>query len=293
MKNNKVIIVLITLLSLVAISLIIIMVFLLKNKVTFFDFGYRISNELVIDEVYEMNFNELSISSNASEIEVKTSMDDKIRVLVYGNQKDFTVTDDNNQLLIDGKENNCFVFCFRRTISKVEVYLPQDYAYKIDIKNKYGDIKVNRFMRADISIEENCGNVFVSGANAVVINNDYGDIVLDEAKDAKIEESAGDVKIGIVDILVVSNNLGDISVDKVNQYLDISDDCGDIEIDNVYVTKDSYIKNNLGDIKVNNTNDIYIDATTNLGSVKIDSENKHSNVTLEITNDCGDIIVKN
>ena len=66
-----------------------------------------------------------------------------------------------------------------------------------------------------------------------------------------------------------------------------------IKIDKVQIAEDSYIKSDYGDVRIKETNDIYIDAKTDLGDVKINTNNRHSEITLKIEGDCGDIKVEN
>ena len=73
----------------------------------------------------------------------------------------------------------------------------------------------------------------------------------------------------------------------------MENDCGDIEVNNINLNKNSYIKDEYGDIKIGNTNELYIDAKTNLGKVKIKNNYHKSDITLKIENDCGDIEVNN
>lgn len=296
MKNKTLIIVMIVILSLLVLTLTTFMVVILTNKSKFinFRFGYnKISDNIIIDESYDIDFDKVNIVADASDIEVNISDDDKFKVLIYSDKADTKVETDDNNLSISVVEKSCFGFCFHRKLSKIEVYVPKNYANLINIENKYGDIDVAKFSNADIKIEENCGDVKVLGGKKVTIDNDYGDITLDYAKEAQIKESAGDVKIGEIDEVIVTNNLGDINIEQVNHYLDIKDDCGDIKVDSVTLSKDSRINNNLGDIKIKNVSDIYIDADTDLGKVKLNNQNKNSNITLTIKNDCGDIIVDN
>ena len=55
----------------------------------------------------------------------------------------------------------------------------------------------------------------------------------------------------------------------------------------------SKIDVDLGDVKIKETNDIYIEAKTDLGDTKINNNNRTSNVTLKIKVDCGNIKVEN
>ena len=59
------------------------------------------------------------------------------------------------------------------------------------------------------------------------------------------------------------------------------------------INKDSSIKNNLGSIKIGSTNEIYIEAKTDLGDVKVNNNYKKSDITLNLKNNCGDIKVNN
>ena len=75
--------------------------------------------------------------------------------------------------------------------------------------------------------------------------------------------------------------------------MDIKQDCGDVEIENITLNKDSKISNDFGVITIDSTNDIFIDAEVELGDKKKKKNNRKSNITLEIENECGDIKVNN
>lgn len=295
MKNKKgLIIFLIILLAIISILLTVFMIGSINGKFRFSNLiTHKVSNELVLDEYYDNNFSIINVSANASEIYVKESLEEKVRVVIYGNKDKIEVKDNNNELLISSNEKGCTWFCFNRTVAKIEIYLPKNYENKLDITNNYGDIDIGEFLKATININEDCGDVEIDGGNNIVVDNDYGDVTIGTAHMANIEESCGDIKINTVNELVAENNYGDIKVGSVNSYFDISNDCGDIRIENVNIEKNSYIKDDLGDIKLGTTNEIYIDAKTDLGKVKINNNYQKSDITLKIENDCGDIIINN
>lgn len=164
------------------------------------------------------------------------------------------ISTENNVLKVSTFENNKF---FNTKVSKTEIYVPKTYDKLIEIKNNYGDIS------------------------------------LGDAESATLNESCGDIKIKKVNKAIVENKYGDIVIDNVEYSLQIEDDCGDVEIKNINLKEDSYIKNNLGDIKILNTNEIYFDAKTNLGDTKINNNYNKSEITLKIQNDCGDIEINN
>ena len=295
MKNKGLIITLITILSLLAISLIILMILLINGRIRIPMFGFsdKVSNELIMDKIYENKFTNININASTSDINILVSNDENIRVVIYGEEKRLEVKDETQELYILFEEKKCFGFCFNITKDKIDVYLPANYDKDILVNNNYGNIDIATFKNSNIEVNEDCGDVHIASGNKVTVNNSYGDIKIDEASEIDVKESAGDVKVGTVNVAKIENNLGDIIVESVTSSLDIDDDCGDIKINSLNLEKDSYIVNNLGDIKIGSTNDIYIDAKTDLGKVKINSNNHKADITLKLENDCGDIKVNN
>lgn len=295
MKNKRNAILLIILLAIVSISLIVFMVSVINKKFNIFKFDYKVSNNLVLDEIYKVHYNKIKIESEASDISIKENDEQNIKVVIYGNLEDVKVSDNDNdnELIIISNAKECRGICINRTIAKIEIYVPKDYENKIDISNNYGDINVDKFLSASFDIESDCGDVLVLGARDISIENNYGDIELKEAVAADIKGAAGNIEVGTVNDITLENNLGDTTIDKVTNYLDVQNDCGDIEIDNININKNSNIKNDLGNIKVGSTNKIYIDASNDLGKIDINNNYPKSEIKLEIENDCGDIKVNN
>ena len=278
MKNKGLIIFLIILLFICCFLLGGILYLGLSNRdgINFnFGFSQRVSNELIFEKTYEDIFEKINITSGASNIEIKESNDDTSKILIYGD-KDLLNINDQKSLNIEYKYKSCIGICFNNRISRIEIYLPEEFNDEIIINNKYGDISVDRFNNSKIDIDSS-----------------YGDVRIKGAYEAKVKTSAGDVKIDYVTKAIVDNNYGDIKITDVLSYLDINNDCGDIEINSVNLDTNSTINNNLGDIKIRKTNDIRIDASTSLGDEKVENNNYKSDIVLKITNSCGDIKVNN
>ena len=292
MKNKKLIVTLIILLSIIMVVLSIFFVNLLQNGFKF-KIGLQSSNELILDKTYEEQFNNIIIDATTSEIYIKKSNTNNVKVTIYG-EKDYTDVETNHDTLkIKTSEKNCIGFCFNQKSAKIEIYLPKEFNGNIDIKNDYGDIFIDEFLNANIDVEEDCGDVKILGGNIIEVDNNYGDIEIEKANVATIDEDCGDVVISSVFDVTVKNSYGDIKIKSIDNYLNLENDCGDIEIDNINLAKDSYIKDDFGDIEIGNTNEIFIDAKTDLGKVKIKNNYNKSDVTLKIENDCGDIEVNN
>lgn len=295
MKNKTLVIVSIIILSVLATGLTVLMVFMLHGNFRFRNFTMfqTVSKHLAFEETYEEDFHEIHFNVGSGDILIKESTDDKIKVLVYGDEEDIQVESRDGQLKIDVKDKDCHFICFKRTISKVEVYLPSDYSHLIQIESNYGDTEIEKFFNAEIDIEQKYGDVSIDGGKTIDIQNDYGDIKINQVGDADIKCSAGDVVIGTVSNLKVQNNYGDVDVQKVENYLNIEEDCGEVNIREVNLGRDSSIKNSYGDIEIGFTNEIYIDASTSLGDVTVRKNYPKSNVTLTMKNSCGDIEVNN
>lgn len=298
MKNKGLIIALIVLLSIIAVSLVIIMVVLLNGnfKMPTFslgNFNYKTSTKLVLDETYDNTFDKIKLKSTSSDIHIKVSEDNNVRVVVYGEKENTKLNSTEEELSIEYESKPCVGFCFNNIISKIEIYLPRDFDKEISIVNNYGDIEIAEFKNSNINIEEDCGDVLVTGAKDITVKNDYGNVRVRKADKADIKESAGDVKIDTVNSVIVKNSYGNIKIGEVLYYIDASNDCGDITIDKMDIEKNSQIKLNLGDVKINKINDVYIEADTNLGKIDIRNNNPKSDINLKISNDCGDIKVYN
>lgn len=278
MKNKGLIIFFIVILTLLALSITGGMFWLLSGRGRFGFFNFRtssVSTELVHDKTYENIFKEINIDSDAGDIYIKHSKDEEVSVKIYGETSQLDVNDEDN-LSIKYVAKKCIGFCFNVQKSKIEITLPESFDGKINIENKYGDTSIAEFLNANADV-----------------NHHYGDIKLEGINKGKIVNKCGDIDIGTITEAEVENNFGDIDIEKVLSSLNVEADCGDIEIKDLTIDKNSKIENSMGDISVGKTNDILIDAKTSLGEVNIRNNNYKSDITLSIDNSCGDITVKN
>ena len=254
--------------------------------------GHKISNNLVIEEEYNNIFKTIEINSKASDIDFYTGNDNEIKVKIYGNEKDINIENKNDKLSIKTTAHGCIGICVNLTIPKIEVYLPSNYDNSVTINNDYGDIEIDNFPYMTLNATLNAGDIKVMSVQFGKIHNDYGDInVIKYSKELNIKQNCGDVNVGEVDNISVSNSLGDINIDKVNTYLNISSKLGDVTIDKVNIQTNSQIDSKLGDVSIRTTNDIKIDAKTQLGDTNIRKSNNSSNIILIIKNSLGDITV--
>ena len=256
MKTIKIL--LIILLSLIIIGITLFFINILGyNGITFF--GTKESKNIVYKEEYDDVFTDIAINSKFGNVYVNETNEKKVIVEIYGNKERTKVNAEYNTLFIETDVESCTILCFNREASKVIITLPRDYAYNLSIMDNYGSVFVGEFDNMKLKATLKAGNIKVLSAN----------------------------------ILNVTNNFGDISIGKVNEKMEIIENFGNIEIKNINIMKDSSIRNDFGNIKIDDTNEINIKAKTSLGKTKINNNYKMSLITLNIRNNFGNITVNN
>lgn len=263
MKNKGLIIATIILLSIVIFFLTMFLVLALSGKINFrgMMFGFSKSTNVVFDEQFELDaIKSIEIKQDAGDIIIKETSNDYIQVVLYGEDKNDVKVDLNNgNLNIDYTHKKVRLFSFGGTKNDIIIYMPSSYSNEIKIKNDYGECEI-----ADLE-------------NATV----------------NIDCDAGNVNLGKVKNAIIKCDFGNIEVKEVLNKCEIDADCGNIKIDKISIKENSSIKADLGNIDINNTNDIYIDANVDLGKTNINNNNRQSNITLKINCDCGNVTINN
>ena len=267
MKNKGLIITLITLIILLSIIIFFLVMFLvmyLKGGMSFkngiFSIGSKSTN-IIYDKQFELeDIKDIGIKQDAGDIIIKESENDSIKVVLYGeNEGDAQVELNNGKLTIDNTHNRrSFVF-FNFGVTKIDANCPLNTA----VKNLIGIIKLLMFF------------------------------ILLIASTVNIDCDAGNVEIGKIRNATIKCDCGNIEIKEIMNKCDIKADCGNIQIDTISIKENSSIKVDLGNIDINNTNDIYIDADVDLGKTNINKNNRNASVTLKVNCDCGNVTINN
>lgn len=236
--------------------------------------NYKVVDNTLIDEVYDNHFNEISITATTSDISIMNSQDDKISLKIYAKEDSATISTEEDKLVIKVKEESCIGFCFNQTKGRIEISIPENYENIIKLTVDYGDIDIAKYEFATFDIDVSSGDISIIEANNLTIDSDYGDIAINTASN-----------------LTIDKDYGDIEIETLNDYCNITNNFGNITINNLNLTASSQIEANFGDIIIDKTNSINIVADTNLGDEKVKNNNPDSNITLTINNDFGDIRV--
>jgi len=258
MSNGALLMTSIILLSIIALILTIFLIWCLTGNCKGLPLiNFKTENTSVIfEEYYEQDLvNIIELNSDVGDINIEKSQDERIKVVVYGiNQNNLNVNLEQGNLKIDVKQTHKIIN-FGMYGNDVTVYIPQNYSKEMNIRASYGDIDIGEFENAIMEVKEDCG----------------------------------DIKIGKAKNVKVKNSYGNIKIDTVTNKCDISNSCGDIKVHNLDIKENSSIESSLGDIKVEKTSDIYIDANVDLGDIKVNQSNRHSEIVLKAKNSCGDI----
>ncbi len=284
-------IVLIIILSLLVILLSATLIILLGGnmKMPFIgiNFSNKISNHKVFEEKYNNNFDKIEIFLESGNLEIKES-NEITSLEIYSEDEKYEIDTNNNKLYVNIKTKRKF-FLFNYKLAKIVLYLPKDYDKEIKIDNNYGDVSIEGFEKANININEKCGDIDIIKANNVILNNNLGDINVGVINDGEITQNCGDIKIDTVNNIIAHNDLGDIKINNIMESLDLDNNCGDIKIENAVLIKNSKINDSLGDIKIKKLSGAYIEAKTSLGYTKITNNDRKSEIILNVENSCGDI----
>lgn len=272
----------------VILVIILFIVNILKNKMRSF---YDVSEDIVINETYNNSFNRVTIKSTLSDIYIKNSTDNTSKIVVYGNKDLVSHNIKNYKLYVNVQEKNCIGICIKNEVSKIEVYLPNTYNNVIDITNKYGNIEIEKFDGASFDIKQEFGDIKLEYSKFSKIESNDGKLILGNGKIVRLDTTKVDININEVDDIKIESDHGNVNINKINNYLDISNEYGDTLIKHISLDKNSSIDIEYGDITIEFIKDIYIKAKTDMGDSKVKNNNKKSNIILEIESDCGNIKV--
>lgn len=277
--------------GIVILVLIVILIIIASLLKTSYRKLYKLSDEVVLEQSYNTIFNEISINTKMTDIDIKPSIDNAIKVITYGEKDYIKLNEKNNKLFIDIKNKNLILFKFYSYISKIELYIPSNYDKVIRINNEFGNINIGEFNNLTLDIKQKIGNLSIDSLDFVKVENKNSNIKIDKVVKARLSNKNGKITVKEVDDLVVDNENGNVIIENLNEYLKLNLDLGNIKIDSINLTKDSNINLRYGNVIINKIEDIKVDAKTDRGKKEVKNNNKKSDIKLEIYNKSGDIKV--
>ncbi len=270
MKNKTLTIILIIFLSLLALIIITFMIMALLHK----DFNYSFKNnsKIILDEIYDANINNIKIDAVSSDVFIKEATDEKIHVVIYGKEKEEAKSFIENETLniSKGKRLFCFGFCYEK--NDILVYLPKKLKADLDIKTISGEIEIGEFLDIKGILKTTSGDVNIKNLDKTKIATVSGDININSCKDLEVNTTSGEIEANKV--------VGEINIATIS---------GDINLNLFEAIGNSDIKTTSGDVDINNTKDIYVDASSISGDIDINNNDRYSKYTLKIKTTSGSI----
>lgn len=273
MKNKGLLITVIVLLSVIVVLLLGFMVYSLAGNTLSFGVVPRVAGEVIFDNSFE-GVTDIDVISDCGDISFKENNDGKVHVIAYGeNERDITVNFSDGKLTIDYPQKQR-LFNWNVVKNNIVISLPSDYENNIKIEADYGNVEMCALPKASI-----------------IADCDYGNIAIEEVKTADISNNCGNVNIKKAETAKVDVDYGRLEIGTVTHRCDLYNDCGDILVESLLITEDSTISDEYGKITVRNAPGVCVDAKTDLGKLNINQNDPKADVTLTITNDCGDVNV--
>ncbi len=291
--NKGIAITFIVLLSIVAIALTGGFIFLLSNNFEFgsFEFAFgSYSNNLIESKTYD-SVEEINVDSKAIDVFVEETSETDIKVELYS-QKNIThdfILEDGKLNIMAHKDYNTFGLFSKA--SKLVIKLPKEFSAKFAIDAKVGDIHFGSFDSLRPTIKNSTGDIKITKVEEATIEIGTGDVKVDKAVTLYIKQGTGDTKVQSVDSIEVDAKTGDVKIQDVKNKMNITNTTGDIKVETATINEDSNISNKTGDIKIQTLTGAYIEATNNVGDIKVNNNDRHLDKTITIHTNTGDIRV--
>ncbi|MCQ2748939.1 MAG: DUF4097 domain-containing protein [Clostridia bacterium] len=152
------------------------------------------------------------------------------------------------------------------------MFIPETYGGQFYINLPYGEVNIGNFKYSSISLM-----------------SDAGDVSIEEAENISANLSYGDLEIGKARTIYALCNTGDIEIGEVDSFCNLEVELGNIEIENCNIDSESDLHIDCGDIKIDKTSDVNIEASTSFGDTRVAHSNASSPVKLTAIVDAGDI----
>lgn len=216
------------------------------------------STNVILDETIPItDITEISLSQEFGDIHIQESPDNAIHLIAYGkdaDEIDWNIA--NQKLSIHSKQNTRRSFWHLQKNS-ITLSLPSSYANKITVDANCGTCRVEDFENASFHIDCDAGNL----------------------------------EVGKVKNITAKCDCGNIEIEEITEKCNLTVNAGNVEITKLNIQEDSNVKVDMGNIIIQETSDIYIDAKVDLGNSNIRHNNRSSAITLTAECNCGNITI--
>ena len=282
----------IIILSIVAIALTGGFIFLLRGNFDFsnWDLSFSGYSDNLIEKKSFESVEEINVDISSLDLFVEESTDETVTVELYSSKDvEHKFEIEEGKLTLFAKNN--FNFGFLTKSPKLVVKVPRDYTNKFAVDSKVGDIHVGSLENLKPTIKSTVGDVKITRVDEATVEVGTGDVKVDDIKTLTVKQGTGDTKVQSVETITVDAHTGDVKIQDVKNKMSITNTTGDIKVQSATINEDSNISNKTGDIKVSSLTGAYIEATNNVGDIKINNNDRKLELTCTIHTNTGDIRV--
>ncbi|MBT2582856.1 DUF4097 family beta strand repeat-containing protein [Planococcus sp. ISL-109] len=216
--------------------------------------------EVLEEQTFDEEIEDMEITVKNSRVDVLPSNDGTFRIVLLGNNDDFTLNTDlsGTRLIIEVEERSRFsLFGFNHS-STLQVYVPANGLDSLSVDSTNGAIKATDIQAAELSLEANNGRI---------------DLKAVESERVNAETANGRIELTSIE--------ADMTVRASNGRIILTDVSGEIE---------ARANNGRIDLTVD-TLDFPVDLQTNNGHIEIHTENEPANARIQARVDNGSINV--
>ena len=287
-------IVLVVFLSIVAVAMAFGLYFLVKSDFNFDNVNFNIStvSNKLVEEKEVTILKTLNIKTDVTDITVEEKDTNSIKIELYSeNPKNYEITENENDIKVVLEEGKKIGFNFFKKSPRVKIYVPKEYNKNMVINSDAGDVKIGNLPYATLDAKLDVGDLRIKELKTINTTLRVGDLRIEKVQKLIADVKTGDIKVNYVNELISKIKTGDIKIDTLDGQMDIVSTTGDIKVQDATIKENSKIKNNIGDIKINNISGCYIDAKTRVGDINVNQKERKSDIELKIENNVGDVRV--
>lgn len=155
------------------------------------------------------------------------------------------------------------------------------------IQSTSGKITTGNITEANLKTTS--GNLIAENIIKGNLQTTSGKIEVESLKEGETKSTSGKIEIGETNNIIAQNTSGGIVINKVNGSCDLASKSGSIKIEELIISDNSSIKTTSGNVKVISGENMYIETSTNSGSVKINGNDRKAEVELKIQTTSGSI----
>lgn len=162
-------------------------------------------------------------------------------------------------------------------------------AEKIEAKTSSGKIEIGEI--GEGNLRTTSGSIKIAKAQTGEAKTSSGKIQIGEIKEAILNTTSGKIQIEKGDSITATTSSGTIDIGSIEKYCNFNTTSGSIKIQNLQLSENSKIQTTSGSVKISNAKQIYIEAYSTSGSVKIEESNRKADIELKIKTTSGSISV--